>query len=89
MINAIEAVKAAQAFNRKCWLEHAGNELSSQIMSVAKTGVRELRVNFKDLVKGAENLEEASEMTSFMNSLLAKAGFNHVITPEGVLYITW
>lgn len=89
MINAIEAVKAAQAFNRKCWLEHAGNELSAQIMSVAKTGVRELRVNFKDLVKGAENLEEASEMTSFMNSLLAKAGFNHVITPEGVLYISW
>ena len=89
MISVNEAIKASQSFNRKCWLEHAGNELSAQIMNVAKTGVRELRVNFNDLIKGAENLEEASEMTSFMNSLLAKAGFNHVITPEGILYITW
>lgn len=89
MINVNEAVKASQAFNRKCWLEHAGNELSNQIMKIAKTGLREYRVCFSDLVKGAENLEEGAEMLFFLNKTLTDSGFNHTITPEGVLYITW
>ena len=89
MINAIEAVKAAQAFNRKCWLEHAGNELSNKIMAVAKRGVREFTVSFNDLIKGAENLYEGGEMLYFLNEMLEKAGFEHVITPDGILHISW
>ena len=89
MISVNEARKASQAFNRKCWLEHAGEKLSAQIMSVAKTGIRELNVNFKDLITGAENLEEGAEMLHFINGILDKAGFDHTITPDGNLFITW
>ena len=89
MINAIEAIKAAQAFNRKCWLEHAGNELSNKIMTVAKRGIREFSVPFNELIKGAENLYEGGEMLYFLNDMLENAGFQHVITPEGVLIISW
>ena len=89
MINAIEAVKAAQAFNRKCWLEHAGNELSAKIMAAAQLGVRELSVSFNDLIKGAENLYEGGEMLYFLNDMLEKSDFNHVIEPDGTLHISW
>lgn len=89
MINVNVAIKAAQDFNRKCWLEHAGNELSNQIMNVAKTGVREMRINFKDLIKGAENLEESAEMLYYIEKTISNAGFEHVVTPDGVLIIKW
>jgi hypothetical protein len=89
MINVNDAIQASQAFNRKMWLEHAGKALSDQIMSVANTGVRELKVCFKDLIIGAENLEEAAEMFYYIKKTLDTAGFEHVITPEGDLYINW
>lgn len=89
MIDAKEAVKAAQDFNRKCWLEQAGNELSQNIMQVSRQGIRELKVNFKDLIKGSENLYEAGEMLYYLNNVLDKAGFKHVISPAGVLHVSW
>ena len=89
MINVNVAIKAAQDFNRKCWLEHAGEELSNRIMSVASTGRRELSVNFKELIKGAENLNEAGEMLHYLHNNLTKSGFTNEITISGDLYITW
>lgn len=89
MIDALEAIKVAQDFNRKCWLEHAGNELSQNIMEVSKQGIREIKVNFKDLIKGSENLYEAGEMLYYLNEVLDKAGFKHTITPAGILHINW
>lgn len=89
MINVSDAIKASQAFNRDMWLKHAGDKLSNQIMSVAKTGIRELNVCFKDLIVGAENLNEAGEMLLYVNSILEKSGFKHKITENGNLYISW
>lgn len=89
MINAIEAANLAQVFNRKCWLEDAGRKLSDKIVKVAKTGIREMNVCFKDLVVGAENLNEAAEMLVFFNKILDDANYKHTITPDGTLHITW
>lgn len=89
MINAIEAIRAAQEFNRKCWLEHAGRDRSAKIMAVAKRGIREFTISFNELIKGAENLYEGGEMLAFFNKMLEEAGFKHVITPDGILHISW
>ena len=89
MINVNEAIKAAQDRNRKCWLEHAGNKLSAMIMNVAREGMRSMEVNYATLISGAENLEEAAEMLFFVDKTLKNAGFNHKITENGNLYITW
>lgn len=89
MINVNEAIKAAQDRNRKCWLEHAGNKLSAMIMNVAHEGQRYMEIDYATLISGAENLEEAAEMLFFINKTLANAGFNHKITENGNLYITW
>ena len=89
MINASVAIKASQAFNREMWLKHAANKLSEQILNVAKTGLREYRVCFKDLLVGAENLNEAAEMFLFISKTLEESGFNHKITESGDLYISW
>lgn len=89
MINANVAVAKSQQFNRDCWLKSAEKELSSKILNAAETGVREYSTSFKDLIIGAENLEEAGEMLTFLCKSLAKAGYTHKITPNGTLIISW
>jgi len=89
MINANVAVAKSQQFNRNCWLESAERKLSGKILDVAATGVREYSISFKDLIIGAENLEEAGEMLTFLCKSLTKAGYTHKITPNGTLIITW
>lgn len=89
MINVNEAIKAAQERNRKCWLEHAGEKLSAMIMNVAREGLRGMEVNYATLISGAENLNEAAEMLFFIEKTLKSAGFDHKITENGNLYISW
>lgn len=89
MINVNEAIKAAQDRNRKCWLEHAGGKLSTMIMNAASEGLRGLELDYVTLISGAEDLEEAAEMLYYVEKTLKSAGFNHKITENGNLYITW
>ena len=89
MINAKQAAEAAQKFNRNCWLKHAGEVLSEKVMNVAKQGIREMKICFTDLVKGAENLYEAGEMLYYLNDMLDEHGYKHVITQDGILHISW
>ena len=89
IICACEAIKKSQKVNRDNWLRLAGHKLSEQIMRAASTGIRELSVNFQELLIGAENLFEAGEMFAYLNEQLEESGYNHVIEPDGTLYITW
>jgi hypothetical protein len=89
IICACEAVKTSQKVNRENWLRLAGAKLSKQIMTAAATGVRELHVNFKDLLVGAENLYEAGEMFAYLNEHLEKSGYKNTIEPSGILHINW
>ena len=89
MINANEAVKAAQKTNRDNWLKAAENNLSKEIMSVAKTGLREYYVCLHNLIIGAENLIECAEMIFYLQESLCKAGYSNHLTPDGDIIITW
>ena len=89
IVPAAEAVKKSQEVNRENWLKAAGAKVSEDILKAAGTGVRELSVNFKDLIVGAENLEEAGEMLTFINKELATNGYKNVIEKNGILHITW
>lgn len=89
MVNANEAINRAQQFNRTCWLKDAEKRLSNRILEVAATGIRECSVAFKDLIIGAENLAEVAEMLALISESLVKAGYNHKVTPNGFLIISW
>ena len=89
IICACEAIKKSQKVNRENWLRLAGAKVSDQIMTAATTGIRELRLNFNDLLIGAEDLFEAGEMFAYLNEQLIASGYKNVIEPDGTLYITW
>lgn len=89
MINAQIAFEAAQKVNRANWLKAAAERLSDQILSVANTGKRELICSTDDLIVGAENLSEAGEMLSYIDSILEELGYDHIIKPDGTLIIGW
>ena len=89
MINANVAANAAQEHNRACWLEDAGRKLSAMIMDEARKGLRQMEIPYVKLIIGAENLDEAAQMLYLVKKILTEAGFNHKITENGNLYISW
>lgn len=89
MINVNIAIETSQKVNRDNWLKAAGEKLSGAILAVANTGKRELRVSFKDLIIGAENLYESGEMLIYLNKTLDEAGYDHIVEPDGTLIISW
>lgn len=89
MINANEAIRAAQERNRACWLEDAGRKLSAMIMGEAHKGLRQMEIPYIKLIVGAENLDEAAQMLYLTEKILKESGFNHKITENGNLYISW
>lgn len=89
MINVNDAINAAQERNRAHWLESAGNKLSAMIMDEASKGLRQMEIPYVKLIIGAENLEEAAQMLYLVKKILKEAGFNHKITQNGNLYISW
>ena len=89
MINVNIAIETSQKVNRDNWLKAAGEKLSNTILSVANTGRRELRVSFRDLIIGAENLYESGEMLIYLNKTLDEAGYDHIVEPDGTLIISW
>ena len=89
MINVNIAIETSQKVNRNNWLKAAGEKLSDAILAVANTGKRELRVSFRDLIIGAENLYESGEMLIYLNKTLDEAGYDHIVEPDGTLIISW
>ena len=89
MINVKIAIETSQKVNRENWLKAAGDKLSAVILEVAKTGKREMKVPFKELIIGAETLYESGEMLAYLNKTLNDAGFGHVIKPDGTLIVSW
>lgn len=89
MISAQIAFEASQKANRENWLKQAGINLGDKIMAAAQTGAREIHVSFKDLIIGSENVFEAGEMLCYLGKMLDKADYDHVITPDGTLIISW
>lgn len=89
MINVNIAIETSQKVNRNNWLKAAGEKLSGAILAVANTGKRELRVSFRDLIIGAENLYESGEMLIYLNKTLDEAGYDHIVEPDGTLIISW
>lgn len=89
IVSAEEAIKKSQEANRKNWLKSAGDKLSKKILDVASTGVREICINFNDLIIGSENLFEAGEMLAYIDDQLKAQGYKNVIEKTGVLHISW
>ena len=89
MISVKIAIETSQKVNRENWLKAAGDKLSAVILEVAKTGKRELKVPFKELIIGAETLYESGEMLAYLNKTLNDAGFKHIVKPDGTLIISW
>lgn len=89
MIHSSNAINAAQQFNRNQWLKHAESNLSDQIMSASRQGLRQLNVCFHDITKGAENLAEIGEMCILVNKTLVNQGYNVKYSINGNLTISW
>lgn len=89
MINANNAINAAQQFNRNQWLKHAEGILSEQIMQVSKQGHRHLHVCLHDITKGAEDLAEIGEMCILLNKTLTNQGYTVKYSINGNLTISW
>jgi tRNA(Glu) U13 pseudouridine synthase TruD len=89
MINANVVIEISQKVNREKWLEDAAAKLSAVILEVAKTGKRELKVPFKELIIGAETLYESGEMLAYLDKILKQEGFSHVVKPDGTLIVSW
>lgn len=89
MINAKDAFELAQERNKFMWLSDAYTRLNGSIYTAAKAGLRELKVSPEKLFIGAENLEEAAEMFCLLAKALKDDGFNHKITENGILIVSW
>lgn len=89
MINVQTAIKVAQGANRNNWLKAAQDRLHFTILNTAETGKREVKVPFEQLIVGAENLCECAEMLMNINNILEESGFEHVVTPNGTLIVSW
>lgn len=89
MINVKIAIETSQKVNRENWLKAVGDKLSAVILEVAKTGKRELKVPFKELIIGAETLYESGEMLAYLDKILKESGFSHVVKPDGTLIVSW
>ena len=89
MINVKIAIETSQKVNRENWLKAAGDKLSAIIIEVTKTGKRELKVPFEELIIGAETLYESGEMLAYLDKILKESGFSHVVKPDGTLIVSW
>jgi hypothetical protein len=89
MLHSNNAINAAQQFNRNQWLKHAESNLSDQIMSASRQGLRHLNVCLHDITKGAENLAEIGEMCILLNKTLVNQGYNVKYSIDGRLVISW
>lgn len=89
MINSLNAINAAQKFNRDQWLKCAESILSEQIMAQACKGLRQLNVCLHDITKGAENLAEIGEMCILLNKTLTNQGYTVKYSINGKLVISW
>lgn len=89
MINANNAINAAQQFNRNQWLKHAEDTLSNQIMSASRQGLRQLSVCLHDITKGAENLAEIGEMCILLHKTLTNQSYTVKYSINGNLTISW
>jgi hypothetical protein len=89
MINVKIAIETSQKVNRENWLKAAGDKLSTIILETAKTGKRELKVPFEELIIGAETLYESGEMLAYLDKILKESGFSHVVKPDGTLIVSW
>ena len=89
MIQANCAKQMSQTSNRDNWFNEVSNRLTKDITSAAETGIRQLTIAFTDLIIGAENISECAEMLQYVDSMLLKAGYRHIVTPTGELIIVW
>ena len=89
MIHSNNAISTAQQFNRNQWLKHAEANLSDQIMSASRQGLRHLHVCLHDITKGAENLAEIGEMCILLNKTLTNQGYTVKYSINGNLTISW
>jgi hypothetical protein len=89
MLHSSNAVNTAQQFNRNQWLKHAEANLSDQIMSASRQGLRSISVCLHTITRGAENLAEIGEMCILLNKTLTNQGYTVKYSINGNLTISW
>lgn len=89
IVPAAFAIKNAQSFNRKQWLDHAMETVSDIIVLKSKQGFRTVSISFEILIKGAENLHEAGELLQLLQKEFVSAGYIVKVDIKGNIIISW